>query len=620
MCGLIGYFDPIHRRAPDKTVIDHMTNILAHRGPDSCGTFIGDHVALAFRRLSIMDLACGGQPLFNEDKSVVAVCNGEIFNYKELRAHLAAKGHVFRSQSDCEVVPHMYEEYGPDLVAKLNGQFGLMIYDKKRDLVLVARDHFGICPVYYTFSDDALFCASEIKALLLAPKVRREIDLAALDQIFCLPGIPSPRTLFKRIYSVRPGTYIIVRGNEAEESEYWDLTYPHLSDAVYQHDEEYYVEGVRDRLDQSVKRRLQAHVPVGLYLSGGLDSSLIAAMAARAMSDTTLHSFSISFGDKEITEEGYQRLMARHIRSDHHERMFDSPDIARRLPTAVWHSEQPLKETYNTASHALSESVRDIGMKVVLTGEGSDELFAGYLGYKFDRFRAAAAAEDDDLERSTRERLWGSADLVYERRLCEFRKTLRWLFSSAVNDELDRTGSWQNHELVNRDKLRGRHVIHQRSYLDFKLRLGDHLVANHGDRMAMANSVEARYPFLDRDLVDFVAGIPPNLKLNGFIEKYVLKQAAKTLVPHEIVNREKFAFVAPSSQQLLALQNETIENVLDPQRVRKQGYFDPAAVETLRKNYAARDFRLNAPYEDDLLIVVITFGLCLDLFHLPDYS
>jgi asparagine synthase (glutamine-hydrolysing) len=260
-------------------------------------------------------------------------------------------------------------------------------------------------------------------------------------------------------------------------------------------------------------------------------------------------------------------------------------------------------------------------LRVVLTGEGSDELFAGYLGYKFDKLRklrpAAQSAEVSAEERLARERLWGDGDLFYEHDYCSFWRTLASLYSPAVNRELDRENSWRMGELINQDKLRGRDPIHQRSYLDFKLRMGDHLLTDHGDRMAMANSVEARYPFLDQDLVNFATQIPPGLKLNGFTEKYILKQAAKRFIPSEIIDREKFAFVAPGSPQLLNRREEFIYHVLDPDRIRRQGYFNPAAIANLRRRYSQPGFSLNTSYEEDLLIVVITFGLFLEAFELP---
>lgn len=621
MCGVIGYFDSRRERPADPVLLEKMTESLVHRGPDSRGFFVDRHVGLGFRRLSILDLEGGHQPLSNEDGTVVSVCNGEIFNYKELRDHLRNRGHVFQTESDCEVIPHLYEEYGTDLLYKLNGQFSLVIFDRNRDRLFAARDPFGICPLYYAMVDGIYLCASEIKALLLHPLVTREVDLAALDQIFCLPGIISPRTIFKNIRSLRPGHFLTIDGSAVKSREYWDLCYPTIEEKGEAHPEEYYIERLSELLDRSVKRRLQADVPVGIYLSGGLDSSVTAALSACAAPHRQLHSFSVRFTDETICEQRYQKIMAEHIGSLHHEVVFDRAEIIKRLPAAIWHSEQPLKETYDTASLALSECARAEGVRAVLIGEGSDELFAGYLGYKFDRFRSLRRRPKvDAYERTIRERIWGDGDLFYERDFSSFWKTLSSLYSSALTHELDREAVWQSGDLINRENIRGRDPIHQRSYLDFKLRLCDHLVTDHGDRMAMANSVEARYPFLDPEVVDFATRIPPHLKLNDFTEKYILKRAVEDLVPAEIIKREKFAFVAPGSPHLLERREQLIDHLLAPDRIRRQGYFNPAAVEELRKRYSQPGFKLNVPYEDDLLIVVITFGLCLDLFEMPDLN
>jgi asparagine synthase (glutamine-hydrolysing) len=621
MCGVIGYFDTRGDRPVDGVLLRKMTETLVHRGPDSDGYYLTQHVGLGFRRLSIVDLKAGHQPVSNEDGTVISVCNGEIFNYQELREQLRARGHVFRTNNDCEVLPHLYEEHGTDMLSHLNGQFAFVIFDKTRNLLFVARDHFGICPMYYTVVDGVYLFASEIKALLVHPLVKREVDLVALDQIFSLPGITSPRTLFRNISSLKPGHFLTVNSTGARISEYWDLSYPTVDEGYERHSEDYYVERLSELLDRSVRRRLKADVPVGVYLSGGLDSAISATLSAGATARQPLHSFSIRFSDKSICEGRYQKIMAEHISSFHHETTFDEGEILKRLPSVIWHSEQPLKETYNAASLALSEYVRSEGLRVVLTGEGSDELFAGYLGYKFDKLRklrpSTQASRSGVEERAIRERFWGDGDLFYERDFGGFWKKLSSLYSPAVRRELDRENSWRTGELVNHDKLRGRDSIHQRSYLDFKLRMGDHLLTDHGDRMAMANSVEARYPFLDPDLVDFVTQIPPNLKLNDFTEKYILKQVARRIVPSEIIDREKFAFVAPGSPHLLSKEESLINHILDPERIRRQGYFIPAAVESLRKRYSQPGFDLNTSYEDDLLIVVITFGLCLEAFELP---
>jgi len=292
------------------------------------------------------------------------------------------------------------------------------------------------------------------------------------------------------------------------------------------------------------------------------------------------------------------------------------------LPDMIYHCECPVKESYNTCSMALSEAARSDGVSVVLSGEGADELFAGYVGYRFDQSGIRNARKYDletILEGELREKLWGDKDIVYEMNQHAFREVKTSLYSSGSN-ELFEDFDCLNFELVNREKLRNRHYIHQRSYLDFKLRLSDHLIADHGDRMALANSVECRYPFLDIALVEFATGIPPDLKLNRLTEKYILRKVAEGLVQQEIIDREKFGFHAPGSPYLLQQNVEWINDLLSHERIKRQGYFDPEAVGRLKSVYSQEGFKLDLPFENDLLMIVLTFGIFLDSFGMPGLS
>ncbi len=622
MCGIVGYID-LHRAGRvEESILHNMANALIHRGPDSRGYFVEPNAAIGTRRLKIIDLETGDQPLFNEDRSLVLSCNGEIFNYLELKSEMEKKGHSFRTKTDVEVLVHLYEESGVEFLNRLNAQFALAIYDRKSGSLFVARDQFGICPLFYTVTDGFFIFASEIKAILEHPSVRREVNLTGLDQVLSLPGAISPQTLFRNIQSLPSGHYLTVKDNEVAVREYWDLDYPLAADSTDGRPEQYYSETLRDRLEQSVRYRLQADVPVGFFLSGGLDSSLIAAMIQRVSPDVQRHSFSISFADERICEAKYQRLVSDSVGSIHHEIPFNDADIALRLREAVYHSECPLKETYNTASLALSRETKRSGVTVVLNGEGSDELFAGYVGYRFDKGRTGNG-KSQDLETilgdEMRQKFWGDGNLYYEKDEYSFRETKQALYASAVSERLSEF-ECSNFPVINKERLRGRHPLHKRSYLDFKLRLGHHLIADHGDRMTMANSIEARYPFLDIDLVEFCREIPPDLKLNGFTEKYILKKAAENLIPREIVEREKFGFVAPGSPSLLQQKIDWVYDLLSYDRIKRQGYFNPDTVEFLKKKYSQKDFKLNLTLEDDLLIVVLTFGLFLELFKLPDLN
>jgi asparagine synthase (glutamine-hydrolysing) len=622
MCGIVGYVDLNRAGRVEERILDEMANALIHRGPDSRGYFVEPNAALGTRRLRIIDLETGDQPLFNEDRSLVLSCNGEIFNYRELTSELEKKGHKFRTKTDVEVLVHLYEEKGVGFLNRLNAQFAFAIHDRRDGTLFLARDQFGICPLFYTVVDGFLIFASEIKAILKHPSVPREVNLTGLDQVLSLPGAISPQTLFRNIHSLPSGHYLLVKNGDVSVREYWDLDYPRVSDAVDGKPETYYAETLRDTLEQSVKYRLQADVPVGFFLSGGLDSSLIAAMIRRVSPDVQRHSFSISFNDERLCEAKYQRLVSESVGSIHHEIPFNDADIASRLREAVYHSECPLKETYNTASLALSNETRRSGVTVVLNGEGSDELFAGYVGYRFDKGRTSyGRGQDLDtiLADEIREKWWGDKDLNYEKDEYPFREVKQALYAPAISAHANEF-ECSNFPVINKDRLRGRHPLHKRSYLDFKLRLGHHLIADHGDRMTMANSVEARYPFLDIDLVELCTQIPPDLKLNGFSEKYILKKAAGELIPRQIVEREKFGFVAPGSPVLLKQNIDWIYDLLSYERIKRQGYFNPDTIEYLKKQYSQKDFKLQLTLDDDLLIVVLTFGLFLELFDLPDLN
>ena len=627
MCGICGYFDLSKQRKAEKNILESMSNTLIYRGPDSSGYFIGDNLGLGFRRLSLIDLDGGDQPLYNEDKTIVLVCNGEIYNYHELRNQLIQQGHKFRTNTDVEVLIHLYEEYGLDFLNKLNGQFAFALYDSQKQQLFLARDQMGICPLFYTIVDKFLIFGSEIKAILAHPLVRREVDLVGLDQILTFPGLVSPRTMFKDINSLKTGHYILIKDSQVKITEYWDLDYPKINETPFsRHPESYYTEKLQELIIQSVKYRLNADVPVGVYVSGGLDSSLIAAIVNKIHLESDIHSFSIGFTDKDICESKYRETLLKKLNFIHHEICFGWHQISDGLVKAIYHSECPLKETYNTASLALSSCANSQHIKAILTGEGADELFAGYVGYRFEELRSRNLAQnqkDDSLESvledELRLRVWGDKSIFYETDLYAYRETKLALYSSELNEAFNEFDCL-NFELVNPEKLRDRNFIHQRSYLDFKLRLSDHLVADHGDRMALANSVEARYPFLDINLVDFTREIPPNLKLNKFQEKYILKQAARDFLPSQIIDREKFAFHAPGSPYLLKQDIEYINDILSTDWIKKQGYFNPITIENLKKRYLQDGFRLNLPFDIDLLIIPLTFGIFLQEFNMPDLN
>ncbi|MBU0485477.1 MAG: asparagine synthase (glutamine-hydrolyzing) [Proteobacteria bacterium] len=620
MCGITGVY-AMGGRPVERDLLKAMADKLVHRGPDDEGYYLDGELGFGFRRLSIIDLAHGNQPHFNEDKSLVSVCNGEIYNYRELKEELTAKGHTFATACDVEVLVHLYEEHGPAFLQRLNGQFALAIYDRRKKTLFLARDQVGIAPLFYTVANGAFIFGSEIKAILVHPEVRREVELTGLDQIFTFPGLVSPYTMFKDIHSLKPGHYLLVGPGKVEEREYWDLVYPLENESESAKAESYYSETLDELLRRAVSSRLQADVPVGFYLSGGLDSSLIAAMINSCRPDEKFHSFSIGFTQEEIDERKYQKLMTERLNSIHHEILFDWPDIGTRLQDAIYHAESPLKESYDTCSLALSEMVRQNGIKVVLTGEGSDELFGGYVGYRFDSLRQNQDEEDDyveaQLEGQIRQKFWGDDRFLYERNFYKFRETKEALYAEGIRGSLPEFAS-EEKALINQSRFNGRHPGHKRSYADFKLRLADHLLADHGDRVSLANSVEARYPFLDINVIEFARTIPINLLLKDGVEKSIVKKVAAKYLPAQVIDREKFGFVAPGSPFLLKHNREWINDLLSFEKIKREGYFNPETIERLKVLYSDEKFSLNQTFDNDLLMIVLTFEIFLELFHLPD--
>ncbi len=620
MCGIVGVYD-LHNTGKLTGMnvrgdLEKMADKMYHRGPDSDGYYIQENLGFGFRRLAIIDLAGGNQPLFSTDGNLVLVCNGEIFNYIELRQEMIEKGYHFSSNVDVEVIIPLYQEYGPSFINKLNGQFAFALYDKVNDQLLMARDHVGICPLYYTIVDGILVFGSEIKTIIEHPLVEREVDLTGLDQIMTFPGLIAPRTMFKNIHTMEAGHRLLIKNGVVNNEEYWDVTYPQEGEIDYQKDEDYYIEKLDQLLDRAIDIRLRSDVPVGFYLSGGLDSSLVAAKIAELSPGNRRHSFSINFTDQAFDESKYQLMMADKVNSIHHVGAFDPDAIDQRLRKAVYHSEQPLKESYNTASEYLSELTANEKIRVVLSGEGADELLAGYVGYRFDEQRKheeQAPGLETALENKVRDHLWGESRFIYEKDYHGFSKDKLALYSNGLRDQYQ-SFFCLNHPLVDKSKLKNRNTIHQRSYLDFKLRLSDHLIADHGDRMLMANSVEGRFPFLDKDVIDFIKTIPPHLKLKDNIEKYILKKVADKWLPQEILHREKFSFVAQGSDALVKKNREWINDILAYDTIKRQGVFDPDEIVRLTQQYAQPDFKLNLPFDNDFLIIVITFGLFLDEF------
>ena len=623
MCGLAGIFG--RSASPDKrrSLLRTMLIAIQHRGPDDYGEFYDPAVGIGLQRLSIVDLASGAQPMLSADKRYVLVCNGEIYNHRELRNRF--KGYSFRSECDVEVLLPLYQRYGADFLNDINGQFAMAIYDRHEESLFLARDQFGICPLYTSEVGGTLLFASEMKSLLAHPDVSRKVDLTGLDQVVTLPGTVGSRTMFASVQSIPPGNYLTSARGSTKCTEYWDLDYPVDGENGAPSDEKETASQIAEILARSVRYRLQADVPVGFFLSGGLDSSVIAAMIQQASPEIARHSFSATFEDPNLCERRFQRRMAEWVGSIHHEVEISDESMAAGLSKAVYHAESPLKELYNTASLELSAAARASGIAVVLNGEGSDELFAGYVGYKFDlqkRKRKGSRTLADALGDEIRENLWGDPHLQYDKDESELPSLREALYAPDLYEQFV-SFDCSLKPLVNKERIRGRHPVHKRSYLDFKLRLAGHLISDHGDRMTMANSVEGRFPFLDPALVELMRHVPADQKLQGFEEKRLLKAGVGFLVPEEITKREKFGFRAPASSALLHQRLDWVNDLLSPETIHRQGYFNADTVSHLlkapagkaRQDANAGDSHL---FEEDILTLVLTFGLFKEHFNVPD--
>lgn len=579
-------------------MLRQMLALLRHRGPDQAGIYVDDAVGLGSTRLSILDVDGGQQPIGNEDGTLWIVFNGEIYNYRELRAMLQGRGHRFDTQTDTEVVLHLYEEYGTDCLTLLNGQFAVAIWDTRQRRLFLGRDRFGIAPLFYTVTDSgALVFASEIKALLAHDHVKAEIDPAALDQVFTYWSALSPRTVFRGVQDVPPGHWLMAQDGEITLRPYWRLSFEQgaprsLSDTL----DEY-----RSLLLDATRIRLNADVPVGAYLSGGLDSSTIASLIMQCH-DGPLATFSIRFGGSAAYDESsYQAQMAAALGGAHHSINVSDAQIGAAFREVVWHTETPILRTAPAPMYLLSQLVHENGCKVVLTGEGADEFLAGYDIFKEAQVRRFWARQPaSQLRPALLRRVYPHADgAVYMAAFFgqglsntdsfDYSHRPRWNTTARAkrffSPEL-------RHALVDGDGIAAPYLppdfarwgsLEQAQYLEASIFLPQYLLSSQGDRMAMAHSVEARYPFLDHRVVEFSNRLPSQLKLNGLTEKFLLKQLAKDWLPEGIVKRRKQPYRAPVQRAFFSDGKlpEYVRDLLSPQAIRGAGLFDMAAVHGL---------------------------------------
>ena len=605
MCGIAGIVSA-HGAGIDAARLADMLAMLEHRGPDDRGIHVEPSAGLAHARLSIIDLAGGAQPMTNEDRSLWITFNGEIFNYVELRESLAARGHRFKSVSDTEVLLHLFEESGADAVHQLNGQWAFAIWNARTRTLVLSRDRLGVRPLYYTVCGSQLLFVSEIKALFAHPAVSREIDPIGLDNVFTFWTTIAPRTIFSNIQELPPGHTLTWRDGRITIEQHWRPAFEAAARGNTGGDEREQRDRLQDLLTGATRLRLRSDVPVGAFLSGGLDSSLIAALAQRETS-RPLHTFSIAFDEPEFDERAHQREVVAALGTEHHEMRCSLYDIGRSFPDVVWHTETPLLRTSPAPLYLLSRLVKESGYKVVLTGEGADEVFGGYDIFKEDKVRRFCAASPA----STRRRLLIKRLYPYLPSLQrQPAAALRAFFDESRDDPRDpcfshlpRWRTTSRAKLLFSDAMRsaigcydGRADIVSKLPFEFDawdpLSRAQHLEMTHllpgmllssqGDRVAMAHGVEGRFPFLDRDVVSFAAALPPSLKLRVLREKYLLKQVARETLPASIWQRTKQPYRAPGAAALLGIgARDYVDDLLSPDQIRRDGIFDPIAVDRL---------------------------------------
>ena len=610
MCGIAGILNFTDTRIPPE-LLEKMISMIRHRGPDDSGVFTHGPIGLAHVRLSIIDLNRGHQPMSNEDGTLWITFNGEIFNYLELRQRLVRKGHTFSTSSDTEVILHLYEEKGEECVQDLNGQWAFAIWDTRRQRLFLSRDRLGVRPLFYTLTDQALIFGSEIKSILVHSSVPREIDLVGLDQLLTFWCTLPPKTLFKDIWELPPGHSLVVSNGQPLLKPYWQLGYPPGSEVQtgnLKSDREY-AERLLELLVDATRIRLRSDVPVGAYLSGGLDSSLVTALIRR-FTDTPLKTFSVTFDDPEFDERLYQAEVTNHLNTIHQEVICSHRDIGHIFPEVIWHTEKPVLRTAPAPLYLLSKLVRSQGYKVVLTGEGADEVLGGYDIFKEAKIRRFWAARPNSRIRPLLlKRLYpylGNLQAQPEAYLKAFFRVRaedyahpffshlprweltamlkRFLSDPAKSELKDRNAYADLADQLPTEYFRW-HPFCQAQYLESTYLLPGYILSSQGDRVAMAHAVEGRFPFLDYRLVEFAASIPPRLKMKGLNEKYILKQAAGDLIPPSIRARHKQPYRAPEAKSFFDQASgsplEYVEELLSPNRLEKDGLFNPLAVSTL---------------------------------------
>ncbi len=583
MCGIAGFVHKDRVLASDPDLLHRMCDVIRHRGPDERGVWLEGPVGLGMTRLSIIDLAGGHQPIHNEDRTVWVVFNGEIYNYHDLREELVKKGHTFSTSSDTETIVHLYEEYGEGCVDHLRGMFAFAIWDKRRDQLLLARDRLGKKPLHYYLDGKRLLFASEIKSILQCPDVPREMHPPALVNYLAYGYVPDPETMFKGIYKLPPGHLLTYRKGEIRIRQYWNVEYR----VEKAQPEEFYIERLLDILSEAVRLRLISDVPLGAFLSGGVDSSLVVALMARH-SSSPVKTFSIGFEDQSYDELNYARIVAERFKTDHHEEIVkaDSESI---LLDLVRMFDEPFADSSAIPTYYVSRMARK-WVTVALSGDGGDELFGGYTRYvegPIARYtdwvpwpikKGAFLGLSEILPEwfpgvNTLRHISGDADERYIRHMSKGISTVhREVFSSEFQR---RVATTDPSPALRRylDDVKEQDRLTKRMYLDTKTYLPGDILAKV-DRTSMAVSLEVRCPFLDHHLVEFAATVPPELKVQGKTTKYLLKKAAERLLPKELIHRPKQGFAVPVTTWINRDWSEMTHDLVLGERALSRGNFN----------------------------------------------
>ena len=620
------------RETLDVRVLEEMRDVIWHRGPDDCGLFANGRIGLGHRRLSIVDVAAGHQPMTNEDGKLHIIYNGEIYNHADFRQGLEERGHTYRTHCDTETILHLYEEHGTRAVEHLRGMFAFAIWDERREELFIARDRLGVKPLYYVHRDDgSLFFASEIKALLKARAVRGEINYRAITDYLANHATSGEETLFNGVKRLLPGHTLLWRDGQIKIERYWDVRFTPETEETRKSDADY-IEEWRELFRESVRLRLMADVPLGMFLSGGIDSSAIAAMMSGMVSDP-IKTFSVAFMEREANELEYARMVARAFKTDHHEVVVSPEEFFAALPNLIWHEDEPIAHPSSVALYFVSRLASE-HVKVVLTGEGSDELLGGYeryrktiynlaFGARYQSFTPAALRRvvSNSIERlpatsKARQKLLRTflcvdpdIESIYFDNFAVFPRAMQSRLLTPETRERIGEEALDPYREVRTvlEQTDARTLLDRLLYADTKTYLHELLMKQ--DQMSMAASIESRVPFLDHKLVEFTARLPERLKLRGWTTKYILRESMKGLLPDPILKRRKMGFPVPVGAWFRGNYSHMIDDYVLSERALERGIFDAKVVRKL-----VAEHRAGAGNHSERLWALLNFEMWLRRF------